>query len=712
MLSLRNATRDATDIADQLVGLGPQQLAALAKISGKLTSNFDDILSRFYVSVERDPDLRKVLASSTGSAKLKNAQKTHWSVVLSGRFDDEFRARSHRIGAAHVKAGLVPKRYIASYAFLLEEFLHCALGPGSTAATIASALTRCALIDMAESLSAYTEITDSDSRRREMDLMADAIQEEMAHASNSMSTHSDALNRVVDNMAQAIEGVSEGASIVDSGSQETSVSMSSVASAVEELLASSHEVGRQARDTSQLVGAALGRTNEAAELIKRLAATSSEVHKIVELINTIAQQTNLLALNATIEAARAGPAGRGFAVVAHEVKQLSQRTAGATQEIALQITGMTDATKLAVGAMDQVVSSVREIDAVARSVSDNSTSQLQALQEVSNSAHRAATKADELKQSVDMIQASIAATDQAKSVLVGTCKELGGMFGHLENRLTVTVQSFSTFDSRKHPRFPVRWPCSLSFEGKIVPSATVEVSLGGCVVDKVRDLPTGSRVDVEFPGTGRLRGEVVGEQGLGYRLKFLNGNAEAEKLLSGPLATAEAQQSEIFARLTKVRDTIQQNLERAVTVGEIDMDSLFEAKLEPIAGTNPPQYKSKSLPLMERILPHELEAALHIHPDVVFCVATDRNGYLPCHNAKYSKPQGVDPVWNAANSRNRRVFDDRTGLSAARNTRPVLSQTYLRDLGGGQTVVMKDVSVPITVQGRHWGGLRLGMRLS
>ena len=712
MLSLRKVSRDSTEIADQLSGPSPQQMSALGKISKRLDSNFDDMLSRFYGSVSRHPELSKILESSAGQENLKKAQKAHWSVILSGRIDDEFRARSHRIGAAHVKAGLVPKLYIASYAFLLEEFLHCALGEGSPAATTASALTRCALIDMSEALSAYRDISDSDSRRREMDLMADAIQEEMSHASNSMAKHSDALTRVVANMAQAIEGVGDGAEIVDCGSQETSMSMSSVATAVEELLASSHEVGRQALDTSQLVGVALGRTDEAADLIKRLVATSSEVHKIVELISTIANQTNLLALNATIEAARAGSAGRGFAVVAHEVKQLSQRTAGATQEIAAQIADMADATRLAVGTMDHVVSSVKEIDAVARSVSENSTAQLQALQEVSSSAHRAATKADELKQSVDMIQASIAAADQAKAVLVGTSRELGGMFGHLENRLTVTLQSFSTFDSRKHPRHPVRWPCSLMYQGKSFDSATVEVSLGGCLVDRSCELPTGARLDVEFRGIGRLACEVVGEQGLGFRLKFVGDVAEVEKILSGPLSAAEALQEHVVSRLSEIRDSVQHSLEEAVQAGEISLDSLFDVQLDPISGTNPQQYRSKSLPIMEKILPAALEGALSVHKDVVFCVATDRNGYLPCHNLKYSQPQGGDPIWNAANSRNRRVFDDRTGLSAARNTRPVLSQTYLRDLGGGQTVLMKDVSVPITIMGRHWGGLRLGMRLT
>ena len=97
---------------------------------------------------------------------------------------------------------------------------------------------------------------------------------------------------------------------------------------------------------------------------------------------------------------------------------------------------------------------------------------------------------------------------------------------------------------------------------------------------------------------------------------------------------------------------------------------------------------------------------------MVFAAAVLRNGYLPVHNLKYSEPQGKDPVWNNAHARNRRIFDDMTGLMAGRNTQACLSQTYPRDLGGGRIELIKDLSAPIHVNGKHWGGLRIGARIS
>ena len=148
-------------------------------------------------------------------------------------------------------------------------------------------------------------------------------------------------------------------------------------------------------------------------------------------------------------------------------------------------------------------------------------------------------------------------------------------------------------------------------------------------------------------------------------------------------------------------------LEDAVAHGRISMADLFDEHYAPVAGTNPQQMTTRFVALADELFPAVQEALLAFDEKVVFCAAVDRNGYLPTHNAKFSKPQGSDPVWNAAHARNRRLFNDRTGLAAGRNERRFLLQTYRRDMGGGQRVLMKDLSAPITVQGRHWGGLRL-----
>lgn len=152
-------------------------------------------------------------------------------------------------------------------------------------------------------------------------------------------------------------------------------------------------------------------------------------------------------------------------------------------------------------------------------------------------------------------------------------------------------------------------------------------------------------------------------------------------------------------------------LEAAIKSGELSISDLFDDKYAPIPGTNPQQMRTRFVDTTDRHFPAIQEPMLGLDPRVVFCAAVDRNGYLPTHNAKFSKPQGNDVAWNTANSRNRRIFADRVGLAAGRSEQAFLVQTYRRDMGGGQYALMKDVSAPITVGGRHWGGLRLAYKI-
>ncbi len=152
--------------------------------------------------------------------------------------------------------------------------------------------------------------------------------------------------------------------------------------------------------------------------------------------------------------------------------------------------------------------------------------------------------------------------------------------------------------------------------------------------------------------------------------------------------------------------------EEAIQRGKVTLADLFDEDYQLIEGTNPAQYTTRFLRLTDWLLPRLQEPILEIDPRVVFCAALDRNGYLPTHNLIYSQPQGDDPAWNTANCRNRRIFDDRTGLGAARNTKRFLMQTYRRDMGGGTYALMKDLSAPVRVQGRHWGGFRIGFKVS
>ncbi|WP_236024818.1 methyl-accepting chemotaxis protein [Arenibaculum pallidiluteum] len=168
----------------------------------------------------------------------------------------------------------------------------------------------------------------------------------------------------------------------------------------------------------------------------------------------------------------------------------------------------------------------------------------------------------------------------------------------------------------------------------------------------------------------------------------------------------------LFIRLVKTAAAeVSAELQKAVDTGTVTLSDLFDTSYQPVPGSDPQQVTTRFTSVCDRVVPDIIERVAAEDPRIVFCAPIDRNGYIPTHNRRFSQPQRPgDSAWNTANCRNRRIFADRVGLAAGRNQQPFLLQTYRRDMGGGQFALMKDVSAPIIIGGRHWGGLRLAYK--
>jgi methyl-accepting chemotaxis protein len=141
----------------------------------------------------------------------------------------------------------------------------------------------------------------------------------------------------------------------------SNVNVQRVAASITELAQSTREIAEQSSTATIIAQRARSETDRVRQTIQSLEQAIGKIGDMGGLIAGIASKTNLLALNATIEAARAGQAGRGFAVVAEEVKALASQTAGATSEIASQLTAVRSATRDVADVVRAVVKIIEEI---------------------------------------------------------------------------------------------------------------------------------------------------------------------------------------------------------------------------------------------------------------------------------------------------------------------------------------------------------------
>lgn len=144
--------------------------------------------------------------------------------------------------------------------------------------------------------------------------------------------------------------------------------------------------------------------------------------------------------------------------------------------------------------------------------------------------------------------------------------------------------------------------------------------------------------------------------------------------------------------------------EAAIDAGLISESALFDRQYAPIPDTKPQKFHTKFDRFTDELLPPIQEAILDEFPFILFAGAVDDKGYFPTHNRRYSKPLTGDYQADLVNNRTKRIFSDRTGSRCGSNTNSFLLQTYKRDTGE----VIHDLSSPIYVRGKHWGGFRIG----
>ncbi|MEH6354720.1 MAG: methyl-accepting chemotaxis protein [Marinobacter sp.] len=143
---------------------------------------------------------------------------------------------------------------------------------------------------------------------------------------------------------------------------------------------------------------------------------------------------------------------------------------------------------------------------------------------------------------------------------------------------------------------------------------------------------------------------------------------------------------------------------QAMRDNKLSVAALFDRNRQPVANTNPPKYTCGFDRFTDQALPVIQEAIKGASAQIIYAITTAPDGYVPTHNREFAHAPTGNAATDLARSRSKRLFNDRTGIRCGSHTQEMLLQTYRRDTGE----IMHDLSVPIYIDGKHWGGFRIG----
>lgn len=233
------------------------------------------------------------------------------------------------------------------------------------------------------------------------------------------------LKDTANRMNQVSRRTNEKAGVVAAEAKSSQSSSQSIASATAELTASVGEISRQVSHAAKASGQAVDQAEKTNKTVASMADAANKIGEVVKLISDVAEQTNLLALNATIEAARAGEAGKGFAVVASEVKALANQTAKATEEITTQIQAIQNVSQASVSAIGDICQKIRDLDEINASVATALEEQDGANREISEGAEHASEGANRIAANIEEVAAATRETEEVGAAVLNVSGELG-----------------------------------------------------------------------------------------------------------------------------------------------------------------------------------------------------------------------------------------------------------------------------------------------
>ncbi|MCP5396816.1 MAG: chemotaxis protein [Sphingomonadaceae bacterium] len=379
---------------------------------------------------------------------------------------------------------------------------------------------------------------------------------------------------------------------------------------------------------TQLIQSSLDQITELLDLVGALsqhvtgfAAAMEQVRRSAQEIDQIAETTNILALNATIEAMRAGDAGRTFAVVANEVKNLSNDTRKATEEIGRTIDALGKEAEEVIGRIEE--------GAKASGAAKNSVSQISG--------------------TIAGVAELVEEVDRQNDQIARATSTISGHVGRVQDVL-------DSFDE-----------AAIENEDKL-----------GKAHARITELEL----------TASEMFDSIVKAGL---------SPEDSRMVE--LAQGHAQ------RLTEAA-------EKALSSGQLTMEQLFDSDYRLIDGSNPPRYRTSLTDWADANWRPIIDAMVAQGGDIKMCSPADMSGFLPTHVSDRSRQPKGGLAYDTKYCRNGRILFDPIDRKAKKSNAPYMMAVYRQEGDGKTYEIVRNVYVPLIINGRRWGDSELAYSFS
>lgn len=457
---------------------------------------------------------------------------------------------------------------------------------------------------------------------------------------------------------------------------------------IEELMASRELKKSLSKHSSEIAIAAAEMSFAADQLREGIHNEVADTSKIVESANHIHQSVEIM-VEQTQEAAR----------FAKEAMETNHRGKQAIDETIPQMEGTREKVNANAELISQLETKSEEIQSVTRVISDIAEQTNLLALNAAIEAARAGEQGRGFAVVADEVRALAAKTSSATQQIGNTVDQINSAIKHAvgnSQELTRVIDQGVNMTQNIQQQLLVIHSQSQEIQNTINTIAD-SVAANSDHIGHISDI-----VKVTSERLESTEGEVSSISGRSLSLA-----ETAEKIYEsfrpgelGGIHDAALSEAQMAA------EAIAMELEQLMNSGQLGESDVFDVNYQPVPNTNPKKYNTRYDSFSDKHFPAIQEPILERNPQFAYAGAVDVNGYFPTHNKRFSQPVTGDYEKDLAQSRTKRIFNDRTGLRCGQNTQPFLLQTYKRDTGE----VMHDVSAPIIVRGRHWGGFRIGYR--